>query len=269
MRTLIPIVILAALAYVGWFYLQSFTDRPLQENLLLTDTNTLRELIVTNDKRTFRMFRGEERGWVVKQDAIELYDQSEAVDKLVEFLNQLQTDSVVYGFPPEPGLDLALSAPDGRREVLKFRFPAGSPPVVRVGATGDVFALSASVRVPLLRMLRFDTYRGHKSLKIEPGEVDSIAVLYHDSLRWRVPQVEVSRLSKTFITPAFSPDEPPPYADYFDEVMDREKYFATLTLYAVADSHYIEVFRDSQWVRPYVLVGEDFPRRYFALDSLR
>jgi hypothetical protein len=94
-------------------------------------------------------------------------------------------------------------------------------------------------------------------------------VLYHDSLRWRVPQVEVSRLSKTFITPAFSPDEPPPYADYFDEVMDREKYFATLTLYAVADSHYIEVFRDSQWVRPYVLVGEDFPRRYFALDSLR
>lgn len=268
MRTLVPIVILAALAYAGWFYLQSFTDRPLQENLLLSDTNTLRELTVTNDNRTFRIIRGEEGRWVVKQGPIELYDQSEAVDKLVEFLNQLQTDSVMYRFPPEPGPDLALLGPGGQREVLKFRFPAGSPPVVRVGATGDAFALPVSVRAPLLRMLLFDTYRGRKSLEIEPGEVDSIAVLYHDSLRRWVPLAEVSRLSKAFIAPAAAPDEPPPYADYFDEVMDREKYFATLTLYAVADSHRIEVFRDSQWVRPYVLVGEDFPRRYFALDSL-
>lgn len=283
MRTLIPIVLLAALAYAGWFYLQPFTDMPLHENLLLTDTQTLREMTVANNERTFRIFRGEETGWVVKQNAIELYDQSEAVGELVEFLSQLQTDSVMHRFPPDPGPDVSLSGTEEQHEVLSFRFPAGSPPVVRVGLTGDVFALPFSVIDPLRRMLRFETYRGRESLKIDPRTVDSIAVRYHDSLLWRVPKAEIPRLSKAFIAPAPSPqngvapalvlaagpNSTPPYADYFDEVMDREKYFATLTLYALADSHRIEVFRDSQWVRPYVLVGNDFPRRYFALDSLR
>ena len=269
MRTLIPIVLLAALAYTGWFYLQSWTDTPLRERLLLTDTGTLREISVTEAKRSYRMFRSGEGGWVVKRDAIELYDQSDAVKNLVSLLRDLRTDSVMYRFPEAPGPDLTLTGRGDRLEVLSFRFPAGSPPLVRVGATGDVFALPPEVRSPLRRMLRFETYRGKTTLAAEPGDVDSIKVSYHDSLLWRVPQAEVLRLSKTFIAPASAPDAPPPYADYFDEVMDRERYFATLTLFAVADSLRIEVFRDSQWVRPYVIVGEDFPRRYFALDSLR
>lgn len=269
MRTLIPIVILAALAYAGWFYLQSFTDTPLRENLLLTDTEALRELTVTNGKRGYRIFQAEEDGWVVKQDAIELYDQSDAVDELVRFLGDLRTDSVVHRFPPEPGPDVSLLGEGSQREVLSFRFPAGSPPVVRIGVTGDVFALPYSVRTPLQQMFRFEAYRGKNSLAIEPAEVDSITASYRDSLLWRVPAAEVLRLSKTFIAPAAAPDGSPVYADYFDEVMDREKYFVTLSLHALGGTHHIEVFRDSQWVKPYVLAGADYPRRYFALDSLR
>lgn len=269
MRTLIPIVLFAALAYAGWFYLQSFTGAPLHERLLLTDTGTLRELSVANAEGGFRMFRPEKRGWVVKQDAIECYDQADAVEELVRLLKDLKTDSVMHYFPPESGPDVTLVGPGDRLEVLSFRFPAGSPPVVRVGATGDVFALSAKVSRPLQRMLRFETYRGKTSLAILPVEVDSIAVKFQDSLLWNVPIADVPRLSKAFVAPAAAPDGSPAYADYFDEVMDRDKYFATLHVYALGGTHRIEVFRDSQWVRPYVLSGDDYPRRYFALDSLR
>ncbi|TXF90056.1 hypothetical protein FUA23_07390 [Neolewinella aurantiaca] len=269
MRTLIPLVILAAMAYAGWFYLQSFTDQPLRENLLLTNTNTLRELKVTNDRRGFRIFRGEEGGWIVKQDAIELYDQSEAADRLIEILNNLQTDSVMRRSSAVHGPSVILVGEGGQREELSFRFPLQGPPVVQVGATGDLFALPASVREPLEKMLCFDAYRGRRSLEVATEKVDSITVSFHDSLLWRVPAEEVPRLAKTFVAPATAPDDLPAYADYFDEVMDREKYFATIRLFAVADTHNIEVFRDSQWIKPYVLVGEDYPRTYFGIDSLR
>lgn len=269
MRTLIPIVIFAALAYAGWFYLQPYTSGPLREQLLLTDTGNLHELTVTNDKRTYRIFLTEKDNWVVKQGAVELYGQSYLVDELIRFLGNLKTDSVMFRFPAEPGPDVSLLGPEEQLEVLSFRFPAGSPPVVRVGATGDVFALPNSVSRPLQRMLRFETYRGKRSLAIEPTEVDSISVSYHDSLLWRVPPAEVPRLSKALIAPAAAPNGVPPYADYFDEVMDREKYFATLTLHALGGRHHIEVFQDSQWVKPYVLSGDDYPRRYFAIDSLK
>jgi len=237
--------------------------------LLLTDTGSLHELTVTNDKRTYRIFLAEKDNWVVKQGAIEIYGQSYAVEELVRMLGNLRTDSVMHRFPPEPGPDVSLLGPGTEREVLNFRFPAGSPPVVRVEATGDVYALPNSVSRPLQRMLRFETYRGKRSLAIEPAEVDSITVSYHDSLLWRVDTTEVLRLSKTFIAPATAPDGPPAYADYFDEVMDREKYFATFTLHALGGKHRIEVFQDSQWVKPYVLAGDDYPRRYFAIDSIR
>ncbi len=270
MRTLIPLIILAALAYAGWHYLQSVTDTPLRERLLLTDTETLRELTITaNGRRSFRIFRSEEDRWVVKRDALELHSEAFAVIDLIQLLGDLRTDSVVRNFPPEAGAEVALVGPEGQREVLAFRFPAGGPPVVQVEATGDVFALPSSASGPLQRMLRFETYRGKTAVAVLPAEVDSITVSYHDSLLWRVPQTEVPRLSKTFVAPAAAPNGQPAYADYFDEVMDREKYFATLHLHALGGTHRIEVFRDSQWVKPYVLSGDDFPRRYFALDSLR
>ena len=269
MRTLIPLVLLAALAYAGWFYLQPYTSGPLRERLLLTDTESLRELSVTNDKQTFRIFRGEDSAWVVKQGATELYDQTALVNELTGLLGRLRTDSVARRFPPEAGPELLLRSEGGGEEALGFRFPAGGPPVVRVAATGDVFALPREVSGPLRGLLSFGAYRGTTTLRISPEEVDSILVYHHDSLLWRVPAATVARCSKAFIAPASAPDYRPAYADYFDEVMDRERYFATLSLHTARDTHRIEVFRDSQWVRPYVLVSEDFPRRYFALDSLR
>jgi hypothetical protein len=257
------------MAYAGWYYVQPLTTTPLQENLLLTDTETLRELRVATETNTFRIFPAETGNWVVKQGALELYDQTYAVEELIGLLDGLRTDSVEQSFPPEPGPEVSLLGPGEQREVLSFRFPAGSPPVVRVEATGDVFALPGKVSKPLQKMLSFDTYRGKSSLAILPSEVDSITVKHRDSLLWRVPLADVPRLSKAFIAPAAAPNGPPAYADYFDEVMDRDKYFATLTLHALGGKHYIEVFRDSQWVKPYVLSGDDHPRRYFALDSLR
>ena len=269
MRTLIPILFFAVMAYAGWYYLRPLTATPLQEKLLLTDTRTFREMTITTPENTFRIFPTEEGNWAVKQGTVERYDQTYLVEELIRLLDGLRTDSVMHRFPSGAGPDVSLVGEAEEHERLNFRFPAGSPPVVRVEATGDVFALPNSVRSSLQRMLRFETYRGKNTLAILPSEVDSITVKHQDSLLWRVPLADVPRLSKALIAPAAAPNGPPAYADYFDEVMDRDKYFVTLTVHAPGGMHYIEVFRDSQWVKPYVLVGDDYPRRYFALDSLR
>jgi len=187
MRTLIPILFFAVMAYAGWYYLRPLTATPLQEKLLLTDTRTFREMTITTPENTFRIFPTEEGNWAVKQGTVERYDQTYLVEELIRLLDGLRTDSVMHRFPSGAGPDVSL----------------------------------------------------------------------------------VGEVSKALIAPAAAPNGPPAYADYFDEVMDRDKYFVTLTVHAPGGMHYIEVFRDSQWVKPYVLVGDDYPRRYFALDSLR
>ena len=261
MRTLLPLLLIALLGYAGWFYWREYTaERPLREALLLTPAEDVREIEVTRGKYGFRLLpTGEGNGWMVKRGTTELYDQSDRIRRLIRQLTALRTDSVMRRFPESNLVSVRLN--DGER--IDLHFPTEGTTRARVTATGDVFALNPEGVSGLQNLLRFDTYRGDRLLRLAAETVDSIWAMHHDSLLWRATAAAATRLSPTFIAPATAP-----YADYFDEIIDREKYHATVTLFAAGQGHRVEVFRDSLWPKPYVLVGEDFPRRYFAIDSL-
>ncbi len=262
MRTLLPLIVLAVLGYTGWYYWQVYTDRPLNEPLLLTAKESLVELKVASYGEEFRMFRTEEFGWVVSQGGREIYDQSDRVESLIDLLVGLQTDSVVRYLPDMPVIRVDLIGAD-TQEGIALYFQPDAALLASITATGDVYALPSRYVGPLADLLRFSSYRSKRLLKSKPESIDSIRLDHHDSLLWRPAMAEVAPLSQTFIAPAAAP-----YADYFDEITDREKYFATLKLYADGEAHRVEIYRDSLWPRPYVLVGEDFPRTYLAADSL-
>ncbi len=265
MRTLLPLLLMAVLGYAGWYYWQEFTDEPLQEKLLLHTAEELKKITITAfGEEPFQLLRaaGTEE-WTVKQGITERYDQSEKVRRLLLALEGLRTDSVMRQFPPNNRALLELEG-GSRPEQIELAFPDTGPALGKIKATGDVFALSPTTTSGLPRLLRFTTYRERRLLRLEPERVDSLVVTFQDSLLWRLDTGAIAALAKTFIAPAAAPS-----ADYFDEIMDREKYFATLKLYSGGEPHQITVYQDSLWPKPYVLVGEDFPRSYWAVDSLR
>ncbi len=265
MRTLIPLLLVAILSYAGWYYWQAYTDAPLQEKLLLHDAAAMQSIRITAfGEEAFQLVRAAgTEDWTVKQGITELYDQSDRIKRLLTVLDGLQTDSVMRRFSDKGLAVLEVKGPD-RSERIELAFPDTGPVLGRISATGDVFALRAANTANLLNLLRFETYRERGLLRLDPERVDSLVATHQDSLLWRVTTGNVSSLAKTFIAPASAPS-----AEHFDEIMDRDKYFATLHLYAQGNPHRITVYRDSLWPKPYVLVGEDFPRRYWALDSLR
>lgn len=268
MRTLLPLLLFAVLGYVSWFYWQEYTDRPLSERLLLTDFHELGRVSIRHDKAGFDLLPADNGRWVVKQGVTEIYDQNDRVQQLFTRLAALRTDSVMRRFPADDFVQLRLTnkgaGPQVQGELVDLYFPTEGPALARVVATNDVFALRPAGLREVQRLLYFEAYLGGTTLRLTASQVDSLSASYRDSLLWWAAPDELSRLAQRFLAPAAAPN-----ADYFDEVMDREKYFATLSLYTNGLAHHIEVYRDSGWAKPYVLVGEAFPRRYFALDSLR
>lgn len=266
MRTLIPLLLIAILSYAGWYYWQEYTDRPLKANILITDpADVTRAAVITPGGESFEFLQIEgTENWAVKRGIMELYDQTPKVLKMLEGLAVLRTDSVMRRFPTEGVTTIRLEG-GAWPETIELYLPGpGEAPLARVGEAGDVFALDPNSTTGLAPLLQFESYRERRLLNILANRVDSIRATNGDSLLWQLGQPETALLAKTFITPAAAP-----YADYFDEIMHRDRYFVTLTLYAQGEPHRIEVYRDSLWPRPFVLVGEDFPRRYLALDSLR
>ncbi|MFK8162964.1 MAG: hypothetical protein AB8H12_10930 [Lewinella sp.] len=265
MRTLIPLLLLAVMGYVGWYYWEQYTDKPLKANLIAMAVTDLNRVIISDGvTEDFALVRIEEtHEWAVKREVRELYDQTENVHKLLARLAGLRTDSIMRKFPDEGFTTLVLESDDGEETIDLFFSEIGKH-LARRGGTGDIFALNAETLRGVQPLLRFESYRERRLLSILPERIDSIRVISNDSLHWRSSRPEVDLLAKAFIAPASAP-----YADYFDEIMDRDKHFATLNLYAQGAPHRIEVYLDSLWPKPYVLVGEDFPRRFLAVDSLR
>lgn len=265
MRTLIPLILLAIAGYVGWYYWQQYTDKPLKANLIATALPDLNRVSITDGVvEDFALIRIDDSdNWAVKREVTELYDQSEKVQKLLVGLAAIRTDSIMRKFPEEGFVSLLLES-EGQTESVDIFFSEIGRHLARRGVTGDVFALNAETLQGIQPLLRFEHYRERRLLRVLPERIDSIIAESNDSLHWKSVQPEVALLAKTFIAPAAAP-----YAEYFDEIMDREKHFATLNLYAGDTPHRIEVYQDSLWPKPYVLVGADFPRRFLAVDSLR
>lgn len=265
MRTLIPLILLAVAGYTGWYYWQQYTDKPLEANLVATSISDFIRVSVSDGvTEEFALVRMEGTDdWAVKREVTELYDQSEKVRELLAGLAAIRTDSIMRKFPEEGFVSVKLESKN-QSESIDLYFSEEGPHLARRGVTGDVFAINATTLRGIQSLLQFESYRERRLLRILPERIDSISAVSNDSLHWTISPPEVTLLAKALIAPAAAP-----YADYFDEIMDRDKHFATLSLYAGDKPHRIEVYLDSLWPQPYVLVGADFPRRFLAVDSLR
>lgn len=266
MRRLIPIVLLGVFIYVSWFYWQEYTDAPLQEKLLLSTADEVSQVRVSapGQPLPFLLTRLEDKQWVVSRDNRQILDQSARAEDFVRALTELRTDSVVNSLPDRDFTTITLTADAYGKEELRIYAGAGGPALARISGTGDIFALQPEAVTDVLPALSFDHFRGKRLLHLAATSVDSIVATRNDSLLWTLGPAEASELAKTILAPASAPT----YADHFDEIADRDKYHATLSLFTAGRPHIITVFRDSLWPQPYVLIGEDFPNRFFAVEKI-
>lgn len=266
MRRLIPIVLLGVFIYVSWFYWQEYTDAPLQEKLLLAAAGEVTQVKVSvpGQPHPFQLTRLEDKQWVVSRDNRQVLDQSARAEDFVRALTELRTDSVVNSLPDREFTTITLTSDANGEEELRMYAGAGGPALARISGTGDIFALQPEAVTDVLPALSFNHFRGRRLLHLAATSVDSIMATRKDSLLWKIASPEVAELAKTILAPASAPT----YADYFDEIADRDKYHATLSLFTAGRPHTITVFQDSLWPQPYVLVGEDFPNRFFGAEKI-
>lgn len=265
MRTLAPFILLACLGYAAWYYWQAYTDRPLTEHVLLASPAEISSVTVQpwSTPLPFTVTRNEAGGWVVRQGTIQVLDQAEKAEAFVEALGALRTDSVAQRFPAEELSLLTVHSEAHGAETFALARPLVGPALLRVEATGDVFALPDAALKPLLPALDFGYYRERRLLRLAPARVDSIVAWQRDSFLWRLDGPAAAQHAPTFIAPADAP-----YADHFDEIAHQDRYHATIILYAAGQPHTVTAFQDALWEPPFVLLGTDFPRRYLGLDSL-
>lgn len=264
MRKLIIILLPLILLYTTWYYFQKFNDQPLQEQLSTIAAEEVAKVIITGPQREvpLSMTRIDD-GWVVTRSPRQILDQSVRVQTFVDRLTALTTDSVSWRRDLDGGTRVVLKGTSGREdEFILIRTKEGTP-LAQVVATGDVFHLPPATARYIFPALEFEHYREQRLLHLLPGQVDSIVASRHDSTLWVIDSALTS-LSEHFLAPASAP-----YADHFDEIAHRDRYHADLDFYFSGRAHRIQVFQDSLWPQPYVLVGTDFPRRYLGFTRIR
>ena len=264
MRRLLPILLLLILAYIGWYYWQRLADRPLEIAVLGLRAEEITRITAgpAGEAPQLELSRTDD-GWVVAQPPRQLYDQSVRAASLVERLAELRSDSLCRRPPAGPGTRVVVYGGPGRQRELVFYPATTSTPLVRVTAADDVYHLPPDAGRYLLPALAFDHYRERRLLDLLPGRVDSLVARRGDSTLWVVDS-GLAPLSDRLLAPAAAP-----FADHFDEIAHRDRYHADLHFYHAGRSHRVRAYRDSLWPQPYVLVGDDYPRRYFSFDRIR
>lgn len=265
MRTLLPLLLLAALFYTGWFYWQQYANRPLREPLLPWAISDISRVSVhpPNQQVPFSLHRIEDR-WVVARANRQLFDQTVRAERLVRLLTQLTSDSVSFHRPAAAGWRIRLVTADEQTDEIVLYPATAVGPLVSISATGDCYHLANSQRDSLLPRLRFDYFRERRLLNLSPAAVDSIVAMHHDSLLWTTDSINLAPLLHHFLAPATAP-----HADYFDEIAHRDRYYADLDFYSHGQPRRIQVFHDSLWPLPYVLIGEDYPRRFLGFREIQ
>jgi len=264
MRKLLLILLPLIGLYAAWFYWQQRADRPLQERLLTVTAGEVSQVIIGGQDRDQPLtLTRTETGWVVAKAPRQVLDQSVRAEALIQRLTDLKTDSVSHQSDLPGGIHVTLrDKAEKEDEIILYQPPEGTP-LARVVATGDVFHLSPAVARYLFPALSFEHYRERRLLHLLPGQVDSIVATRNDSMLWVVDSA-VTPISEQLLDSDLAS-----YADYFDEIAHRDRYHADLSFYFSGRAHRVRVYRDSLWPQPYVLVGDDFPRRFLAFERLR
>lgn len=264
MRKLLLILLPLTGLYAAWFYWQQRADRPLQERLLTVTAGEVSQVIISGKDRDSPLtLTRTETGWVVAKAPRQVLDQSVRAEALVQRLTDLTTDSVSRRSDLSGGIHITLHDKAERKDEITLYQPPQGTPLARVVATGDVFHLDPAVARYVFPALAFEHYRERRLLHLLPGQVDSIVATRNDSTLWVVDS-SVAPISEQLLD-----SQQAGYADYFDEIAHRDRYHADLNFYFSGRAHRVRVYRDSLWPRPYVLVGDDFPRRFIAFERLR
>lgn len=274
MKKLLPLLLLASVFYAAWFYWQRYADRPLQEQFLPITAEAVQSVTVQppNREQPFTLTRTE-NGWVVARPPQQLLDQSYKAEELVRQLTSLKTDSVGYSSPIAEGISVTIISTDARSDKFTLYQYADGKTMATVAATGDRYYLNPASSSGVLPQLRFDHFREPRLLNLTAEQVDSVVVSYHDSLLWTTDTANLALLVQHLLAPAPTTFGTP-YADFFDEIAHRDRYYADFDFYFAGKPYRVQAFQDSLWPQPYVLVGEDFPRRYLGfmqihVDSLK
>lgn len=264
MRKLLPLLLLASIFYAVWFYWQRYADRPLQAPLLTITAEEVEVITVPSAATPNPLtLTRTEQGWVVSRPPQQLLDQALKAEELLQLLIGLRTDSVAYRPPKEAGTTVTIRSFAGEEDNIVLYPGTDGVPIAATPATGDLYYLNPATVGDLLPRLSFDYYRSPRLLNLRPQQVDSIVISVQDSLHQKAATEITPLLARHFLAPASAP-----YADYFDEIGHQDRYLADYDFFFSGKAHRVQVFRDSLWPQPYVLVGEDYPRRYLGFKTI-
>ncbi|OAV42622.1 hypothetical protein [Lewinella sp. 4G2] len=271
MSRLISLLFFVAVAYGAWFYLKDYSRGPVEVRLVQADLDDISRIsLLPKDGRSelFRLQRGEGNQWMATRKQRLLLDRDGKIARFVDMLASVTSDSTIRKLPKGEDyrtVEIRIRA-QGEEEGFSLHFTRSAqlPVYASWAEAEEVLALPPSLNAWREEYLHFDAYRERRLLNLLATEVDSISVLKQDSLLWGINIGDLSATAQRFIAPAAAP-----HADYFDEIAHRDREFAKIKLYHGAAYKTITVYRDSLWPSPFVLNGEDYPRRFLGYDALR
>lgn len=268
MRRLILLLLLATGAYTVWFYTIGLNDSGKYLPLIRTELSTVDKIVVAGKAHAFKLQRAENGEWLAVREQKILFKQNAQVDSFFSALELAVADSVLTNVQTKPSwtvVDLTFPAKSSP-EKLRFHFPVDQsrPVYAQLEGGEDYLVLAPTFHRWRTDFLDFDGYREMRLLDLSPNSVDSLYVLKKDSILWGVNSGELAATASRFIVPAAAH-----YADHFDEIRHQDRAYATIKLYAGDGTKTVTVYRDSLWPQPFVLVGEDYPRRFLGYERLR
>jgi len=269
MRKFILFLLLAVSAYCLWFYLTQLSGGPVRSPLVRSEKEAIRRIDVVDVKgQPFTLRLGEDGKWVVSREQQLLYGQEEKVAGLLALLTATKSDSLVKYLDREKAegsVSLHILGDTDEEDIDIYYFRDDKLPLYGYLPNAQLtLAFPPASRDEFLQHLNFNAYRERRLLDLAAGEVDSIMVMRGDSLLWGITSGDLSRSAQQFIAPAAAP-----YADFFDEIAFRDREYADILLYSGAEIKTVKAYRDTLWPHPFVLVGEDYPRRFLGYESLR
>ncbi len=269
MRKLLFLLALLGLTYAGWQWLYPgdaptrLIDRPVFQ---LRDSRP--EVTVSHaNGSSFRLLpAGADGGYLAIRGAIQATGIDDRASGLLRELRNLRIDSLSRGGRPfGESVHLELSGAN-ERERVEFIFPLrGEGPVVAAYfGQPDYFALAPTKR-DLRPLLEFDHFRDRRLTRVNHNNrgADSILLVRGDSMRVRLRGKVGAEAVMEIIAPASAP-----FADFFDELEFADRRLGDLLVYQDSQPHRVGLYRDSSWLRPYVLASRIYPRRYLSVDSL-
>lgn len=266
----LPYILIGLAFYGGWYYWQQRPKEALAADLLRLEVTDVKQVFVQPANSPAFQFGRVEEGWLISSGHNHRLEVSQRPETLLAALINMRSIDLA----PTPEAEDQLAALELRLQddsPVKFelyRAPdsVAYQTVVRFGEQPDYFALDNFDHQHL--PLAFTNYRSYELLKL-----DQWATL--DSLQWQRADTTLTYWSR--------PDSSQQldslkqlwghltgtiFADYFDEIGDEPDWYGSYRLFGGSDSADLKVYFDTLWPRPFVLYSTQYPKTYFAVDSL-